>query len=331
MHMKHHKKEEAPRDYKKLAELLSLADNAVINAFELAALLDCGYRSLERICRRHGFPSPLTPFGHRKWRLGDIRHWIEGRTNGGAQASARSPILDAMAPQARDEVYGAQRGRSAKPAFLFSVVSKASDAAEPLAILNCSWADFTRSLGSPSVRGSLPLQEYLHAARSPIAAERSAARRLKDGRAWIPAIFGQHLNEEGNHRHAANVMACTALALDIDNKPGAEAPLSLGEVVNQLPAGIALAWHSTYSNSNDCPRFRVIVPWGHCQDTTTTLLCFDALNARLGDRLDAVSRNPASIFFEPSCPPDALPLYRCGERSGRLADPADFLDVGRAR
>src|SRR5262245_59000176 len=116
--------------------------------------------------------------------------------------------------------------------FAFSMVRGARDA-HPVRVVE-TWDDFTDRLRTfPRPRAD------------------------KDGPAWLPAVFGEDRNDQGNLRHDANVVSLSAVVLDLDGKGGHY--YTAAELRERL-AGLEYVSHTTYSSTADWPRWRVVVP-----------------------------------------------------------------------
>lgn len=314
------------RDYHRLTQLLKLEPSAIVDTAEVAALLGYSRCSMPRVCRRTGFPTPLLAGGPKKWRLGDVQAWA------GTLTSKTTPIpikrrRRGVAPVTTSPSQAVQAARRAKEdePFMFSVVKGAADASDPFFVIDHAWPMFTDLLAEPESRGHLARANYFAAVHSSKSTERAAARKLKDGDAWIPALFGPHQNERGNFRWSGNLLFVTALVLDVDNAQQTSTALTIEEALAAIPLPFCVAWHTTYSHTPDRPRFRVIVPWRSPVDTQTHERVFAAAQRRLSGRLDEVSRSPATLYYMPSCPPDARSDYLHGCRGDRLATPAELL------
>ena len=303
--------------------LLRLPASAIVTQAEVAILLRHSPRSMCRIVRKPGFPIPLPKGGHKRWRKGDIDAWSAGAY----EAPTTHAAVAAPGPHAvpsRQRATDTQQPDGMTAPFLFSTVEGAADAAAPFTVTSVPWLQFTAELASPLVRRDVDRDQYLALAKSNDAWNRKKAKSMKDGLAWIPAIFGHRVNDSGNLRWAGNVGSASALVLDIDNSDPKHPILALDEALAAIPSEVNVAWHTTFSHVPERPRFRVIVPWITAIFPDVHEHCFDAIQRRLGNRLDTVSRSAATLYYLPSCPKDAIGDYRFGTRGSRLAQPRDL-------
>jgi hypothetical protein len=189
------------------------------------------------------------------------------------------------------------------------------------------WETFARQLSVVQARGDLTRAEYLELAASQDARSRATARHAKNGPAWLPATFGTQANVHGNFRWNENVLAVTALVIDVDNAKPARKTLTPAELLSDLPTEWAVGWHTTFAHRPERPRFRVVIPWRVPVSAMQHRQAFQAVQGRFSDRLDPVSAAPAAIYFLPSCPPDSTADFRSGMQGERFAS---FDEVIRA-
>lgn len=319
------------RDYPRLNNLLKLEPTAIVNQCEIAILLGYSHRSIHRVITQPGFPQPLPTAGRKRWRLGDVQAWAGTPTVAQQPKAGRRPIsAQGFLSSERLEMVVPYRPDHELPAFLFSSVRGATDVANPFMVADRSWIHFTELLSTPEVRGHKPRTEYLKAAKSEHPKERAEARKLKDGEAWVPCIFGNQANEKDHLRWAGNVMALTALVLDIDNADPTKPVLTVAEVLDAIPSNFCLAWHTTYSHTPERPRFRVILPWLAPVRIPAHVRCFRAAQIRFNDRLDPSSLSASTLYYMPSCPPDAVGDYSFGTTGKHMAAPTELLSFWEA-
>lgn len=306
----------AKRDYQQLKSLLELGPGAVIGRAEIAILLGVSSRSMPRIEKRKGFPAPLPTGGHKCWRLGDVRDWL----NGLVSHQRIEDTLQAQGDLIESELPRIYTGEPAAPGeFRFSVVRSVSDAREPLTVVGMEWSSFAAALAAPEMRFMMPLAERLCLVSDPQPRARAHARREKNGPAWLPATFGSRPNVNGNLRWNENVLTLSALVLDIDNKGSEKTLLTPEQVISAMPSGLAVAWHTTFSHRPEAPRFRVVIPWAIPITPQQHRQAFKAAQHRFAGCLDPVSESPAALYFLPSCAPDVLSQFSSGVQGKQLA------------
>ena len=155
----------------------------------------------------------------------------------------------------------------------------------------------------------------------------------KDGCNFVPARF--KLEEDGRHvrRLKANVLARTAIALDIEkNKKTGQVPPILDDVIRpRRRPGIGVPWlHLTHS-----PWRRYSIPPGYAAvggDRTRTACSGRAWpnNPALIGVLDHSKIGPASLFYLPSCPYDALGHHQTTVIPGAPIDAAWVTEMAGA-
>jgi hypothetical protein len=187
--------------------------------------------------------------------------------------------------------------------FRFSVIKNSRDTLPRL--VKTTWGEFlTGWLAEAEERGDMPLDEYL-------AADNETRSRIKNGRAWIPALFKKDAS-----RKDADVMGMTAAVLDFD-----DGAISFEDVEPRL-AGLTFAVHSSFSHTPQKPKLRVIVPFAKVAAPALALPIFEHFNALFDGHCDPARKNPSGLYYLPACPYDAGDLYRQISRVGALFDPA---------
>lgn len=122
-------------------------------------------------------------------------------------------------------------------------------------------------------------------------------RASKDGCGLIFASFSNPL------RAAANVVAVTALALDIDGKQAK--PPAFDDAIQRLESlGVLAGAWTTYQHTADAPRYRLLVPLSEPMPTMALPYALQALADALGLSafMDSACKDPARLFYAPSCP-----------------------------
>lgn len=124
-----------------------------------------------------------------------------------------------------------------------------------------------------------------------------AIRESKDGCGLIFAKFSKPL------RAAANVVSVTALALDIDGKQAK--PPAFEDAVKRLESlgMLAGAW-TTYQHTEAAPRYRLLVPLAEPMPPKALPFALQSLADALGLSafMDSACKDPARLFYAPSCP-----------------------------
>lgn len=130
----------------------------------------------------------------------------------------------------------------------------------------------------------------------------------KDGPNFIPARFV--LEPDGRHvrRLARNLIARTAVALDVEtNKATGEVPPSLTEVVARVKncCGTAVIYTS-HSHTSGAPRYRIVLPLSEeiAPDLPAVEIVADDL--QLLGVLDTSKLGAASLFYLPSAPEECV-------------------------
>ena len=124
-------------------------------------------------------------------------------------------------------------------------------------------------------------------------------RQQKDGQGFIFATFTEP------RRLDANVSGVTAIALDVDSKPGQPEPPAFEEAVAKLASLdlAACAW-TTFSHGPDTPRYRIVCPLSGPMSGEALVHGQSLLADALGLQHDPACRNPGRLFYAPACPPD---------------------------
>ncbi len=187
--------------------------------------------------------------------------------------------------------------------FKFSVIKNSRDTC-PIKVEK-TWYEFLTSLlAEPRENKALSLEEYQ-------SANNETRTRIKNGPAWIPAVF----TPDGN-RVDANVMAMTAAVLDFD-----DGAINFDAVESHLN-GWTFAAHTSFSHTPEKPKLRVIVPFSKPAEPALALPIFEYFDALFGGHCDPARKNPSGLFYLPACPYDASGLYHHMSRIGKLFDPA---------
>ena len=133
-------------------------------------------------------------------------------------------------------------------------------------------------------------------------------RQEKDGPLWSPTVY------RGNaSRGNAGVEMLTAAVGDFDNG-------TRYEDIEERLSGYEYVAHSTHSHSAEHPKFRVAIPFIKPVPVTDWL----DLKARIDEHIfglagDPAAKEPARIYYMPSCPPDGPRFTKYHE--GAFLDP----------
>jgi hypothetical protein len=134
----------------------------------------------------------------------------------------------------------------------------------------------------------------------------------KNGINVVPARFNPWQDGKMVRRIKADVIARTAIAIDIEGKNGIVPPEPAAVVKRLAALNLAAV---VYTSHNHDPvsniRYRVIVPMEQevAPDLPAPLFLAELLD--LADVLDQSKIGAASLFYLPSCPPDAADLHQC--------------------
>ena len=152
----------------------------------------------------------------------------------------------------------------------------------------------------------------------------------KDGPTFTPSFF------RSAERHAENVVATSLVIFDVDQKP-ADDLVSLEEVEDALiDLGLEHAVYTSYSNTADCPRFRIVLPLDRAiypdeflAVSAAALETLDEfLNGRLLKVIDGCWRETARCYYTFTTHPErrngAISFYNPGE-------PLNVLDLKLAQ
>jgi hypothetical protein len=130
----------------------------------------------------------------------------------------------------------------------------------------------------------------------------------KDGPCFALARFQRESDGRHVRRVARNVLARTAIALDIEtNKDTGEVPPGVSDIVARLMRlQLASVVSTTHSHDPASPRYRIVLPVTHELDAELPVAEAAAGMIGLEGVIDPSKANAASIFYMPSCPLDAL-------------------------
>lgn len=130
-------------------------------------------------------------------------------------------------------------------------------------------------------------------------------------------------------RSNVNVVGMSALVLDFDNDH-AGVPTAPDDALSNLPDDISYIWHSTFSATEDKPKWRLVIPFSRIVDPREWMWIVKGSLQMMGndDGLDKSSGDLSRAFFVMSCPPGGV--RASGFRAGILLDPQYLLDQADA-
>ena len=143
-------------------------------------------------------------------------------------------------------------------------------------------------------------------------------RQLKSGKAFAP-----HRLKPGTTRSNDGVVALSMMVIDSDNG------ISFDNVVSRFD-GFHAAIHTTHTHRPEVPKVRAVVPLSEEVPVDDWAPFWAGACDRFGaDIFDPLTKDPARIYYLPSCPPESA-LYRRNEvLSGEFLDPGPLVDHGR--
>ena len=148
----------------------------------------------------------------------------------------------------------------------------------------------------------------------------------KDGINFVPAKFRSEQGGKLVRRLKENVIARTAIALDIEtNKKTGEVPPSFAAAVKLVrEQGWTGAVYTSHSHTNDAPRYRIVIPLSAEIAADTPAVEVVARQLGLFGVLDTSKLGPASLFYFPSAQKDHSDHHAAEVVEGEPLD-ADWL------
>ncbi|WP_298619099.1 phage/plasmid primase, P4 family [uncultured Zoogloea sp.] len=110
---------------------------------------------------------------------------------------------------------------------------------------------------------------------------------------WSPTAY-----EGGATRKNESVTHLSMAVIDVDNGTPVED-------VEHMLGGITYLIHSTYNHTVEKPKYRVILPLAEPVEASAWRGVWDRINHWLGGINDAATKDPARIYYIPSCHKDA--------------------------
>ncbi|MEI8363386.1 MAG: DUF5906 domain-containing protein [Betaproteobacteria bacterium] len=177
-----------------------------------------------------------------------------------------------------------------------------------------SWEELQTLLNQIHRKGDMNLSDYL------IAPDKMK-KEEKDGTAWIPCST---INSSGA-REQVNMDKAYCLVLDIDTG------MQLDDVKKRIE-GYEAAIHTSYSNSPEHPKWRVVLPLLEPVPAKDIGTIFDHFQERFDGLLDsACGHDPARLYYLPACPADAEHLFHFEHLEGKFLDGKAILMKGSAK
>lgn len=127
---------------------------------------------------------------------------------------------------------------------------------------------------------------------------RSEERKEKGGPLWSPAVY------TSGARANSNVRELTAFVADVDDgTPTAVLEAHLKKL------GLEFVLHSTHSTTEDCPKYRIVVPLSAPVPASEWSAVWPAFNQQLVlGHSDAACKDPARAYYLPSHAPGTSPF-----------------------
>ena len=116
-------------------------------------------------------------------------------------------------------------------------------------------------------------------------------RTQKDGPAWSPGLL-----KAGTTRANGNVSSLSVLVLDVDGHELEPIKAALKKM------NLRAVVHTTFSHTEGNPCLRVVVALSRSLKPAEAVRVWNAFNERIGGVGDASTRDPARLYYLPSCP-----------------------------
>jgi len=184
---------------------------------------------------------------------------------------------------------------------------------------------------------SLPPRKFLSQFEKPIVGKKKVTKNTEKTKeainetkraapAYIMATFGKELNHKKHLRHDNNVISCTGIVLDIDNKDNDYLSFSKANgLLKKLLKPCSYAIHTTISHTKEKNKFRVIIPFSHpiSPERLWSIFNYFSKKLQLGDTVDKCSYSPSHPFTFPVCMKGQEQLYKVhiNSKGKQLFDP----------
>ena len=157
------------------------------------------------------------------------------------------------------------------------------------------------------------------------------SRPFKDGELYSAAVY-----REGHVQRAdENVIGITAVIIDFDNSEGkgndakcVTSPTLPEDHATNLD-GLTYAWHSTYTNNKDWPRWRLVIPLDRMATPQEWRGVFSGVIALLGGdgNIDMTCGELSRAYWAPAAPPKTIQDAFSGYQEGEPAKVGELLSL----
>ncbi len=130
----------------------------------------------------------------------------------------------------------------------------------------------------------------------------------KDGTLIALATFGDERNDKGSLRHDKNVRSVSGALLDFDHVTNDQCDMVMAELDERQLDWVA---YSSWSNSEDEPRFRIVLPYSRAVTVEEHYRIWDYLKSVFPE-MDQRCRAPSHVFYTPACPEGSVPWTEVG-------------------
>ncbi|MDG3066795.1 primase-helicase family protein [Thauera mechernichensis] len=135
--------------------------------------------------------------------------------------------------------------------------------------------------------------------------------------------FGPHTLIQGGKRRNSDVINVSMLVIDSDNG------VPLDDLAARY-AGFQAAIYTTHSHTPDKTKARVVVPLLRPAPVKEWRAFLEGANAHFGrDIFDPATKDPARLYYLPSCPPELAEHRRSMLLEGEFLDPEPLIERGR--
>jgi hypothetical protein len=128
-----------------------------------------------------------------------------------------------------------------------------------------------------------------------------------------------------NHRLEANVVSKSAIVLDFENKPNQHRITTLDDIFQEFKDYTFFA-HSSFSNTADLPRFRVVIPFSEHVSPAKWPYVFGGFYAKFAHLhgLDLSCKSASRAFFYPAASESNIEIYQSIANSGFFFEPEEI-------
>lgn len=176
--------------------------------------------------------------------------------------------------------------------------------------IEITWEEMQEIFNKVDRKGEMTLHEYQNAPDK-------KRKEDKDGTAWIPCS----MIDPSWKRNQENIDKAYFIVLDIDSG------MQLEDVRKRIVGYEALI-HSSYSHSEEKPKWRVVLPLAEPIPAREVGKIFDIFQERFDELLDAsCGHDPARLYYTPACPADAEHLFHYEHIEGAFLDGQAILEA----